>query len=128
MKRILIILICLLPLFLFAQPIQQRATGVITVQDARLSAQYNFFLPRYFDTTAANLQKGIDSCGALIFTRSDNYIWYRQCTPKLWVQVGTGAMDTIYVDSPLTCVKSNFVATPVAVVVSILSVSNVAFR
>ena len=101
MKRILIILICLLPLFLFAQPIQQRATGVITVQDARLSAQYNFFLPRYFDTTAANLQKGIDSCGALIFTRSDNYIWYRQCTPKLWVQVGTGAMDTIYVDSPL---------------------------
>jgi len=57
------------------------------VQDARLAAQYNFFVPRYADTVFANLNKGIDTCGALIFTYDYNGFWYRQCSPKKWVQL-----------------------------------------
>ncbi|HMW11058.1 MAG TPA: hypothetical protein PJ987_11510, partial [Bacteroidia bacterium] len=52
-------------------------------------SQYNAFLPRYNDTTAANLQKGIDSCGAIIFTYDIAALWFRSCSngSKQWVQI-----------------------------------------
>ncbi len=87
MKRI--ILICSLiisGLIAFSQPIVNRASQSNTVSDGRLQAQYNLFTPRYNDTTSANLQKGIDSCGAIIYTRFPQAKWTRYCNPKRWVR------------------------------------------
>ncbi len=67
--------------------IVNRASQANTVQDARLAAQYNFIPPRYVDTIEANTKIGLDSCGALIFTRDGKY-WLRNCSPvKKWVLV-----------------------------------------
>jgi hypothetical protein len=84
-----IILICfalVIGLIAFGQPIVNRAGASNTVSDARWQAQLNAFLPRYNDTTAANLQKGIDSAGAKIYTRNPQAIWYRAANPKRWVK------------------------------------------
>jgi hypothetical protein len=87
MKRIVVSLLVLFAtISAFAQPLTRRAMDVNTVSDARLQAEKNFFLPRYADTTAANLSKGIDSCGALIFTYDNNTQWLRACNPKRWVK------------------------------------------
>jgi hypothetical protein len=89
--------IILLFLFVFSycvgtsQSISQRSQPVITVQDARLFAQFNFRPPVFSDTIQANLQIGLDSCGALIFSRSINSYYYRACSPKRWVAIGSGS-------------------------------------
>lgn len=74
-----------------SQSISQRSQPVITVQDARLFAQYNFRPPVFSDTVQANLQIGLDSCGALIFSRSINSYYYRACSPKRWVAIASGS-------------------------------------
>jgi hypothetical protein len=82
-----------------SQPISYRASDVITVSDGRLQAQYNLFIPRYTDTTAANLKKGIDSCGAIIYTYEGNKIWKRSCNPKKWEELsssgGSGTVTSV---------------------------------
>lgn len=91
MKKLLVILSFLFyAVVSFAQsrPIVQRSGPANTVQDAAWGAQYNAFMPRYADTTAANNQKGIDSCGAIIFTYDINNYWVRACSPKRWSRVG----------------------------------------
>lgn len=86
----------LLVLFVFmyvlgkSQAISQRGTSAVTVQDARLFTQYNFRPPVFPDTTSANAQIGLDSCGALIFSRDINAYYYRACSPKRWVAVSGG--------------------------------------
>jgi hypothetical protein len=70
-----------------SQAITQRGTTAVTVQDARLFAQYNFRPPAFTDTVQANLQIGIDSCGALIYSRDINSYYYRACSPKRWVRL-----------------------------------------
>lgn len=88
--------IILLVLFVFSycvgtsQSISQRSQPVITVQDGRLFAQYNFRPPVFADTIQANLQIGLDSCGALIFSRDINSYYLRACSPKRWVAVSSG--------------------------------------
>ena len=79
-----------------AQPITQRGTSSVTVQDARLFAQFNFRPPVFPDTVTANQNIGIDSCGALIFSRDINAYYYRACSPKRWVRFssGGGSVDT----------------------------------
>lgn len=89
MRKILSLAFVLVSLAGLSQPIVNRAGQANTVIDARHGAKYNFYLPRFADTTAANLQKGIDTCGALISTY-DNKIWKRDCGPKTWVEVGSG--------------------------------------
>lgn len=76
------------------QNIVNRASSANTVQDMRLQVGYNLYVPRYNDTTAANLVTlppsspiGIDSCGAIIFTYDINNFWARACSPKRWVRV-----------------------------------------
>ena len=93
MKKLISVLLFLIICFVSSsQPIVNRSNSSITVQDSRFSAQYNLLTPRYDDTTAANLQKGIDSCGALIFTYSTNSLWVRSCADgKKWIEVGSGA-------------------------------------
>lgn len=92
-KILLILLVCFSYVAGSSQAIIQRGTSAVTVQDDRWKGRLNAFLPAYTDTTAANLQKGIDSCGAIIFTY--NYgLWYRACSPKRWVQVIPGSSPT----------------------------------
>ena len=92
-KILLILLVCFSYVAGSSQAIIQRGTSAVTVQDDRWKARLNAFLPAYTDTSAANLQKGIDSCGAIIFTY--NYgLWYRACSPKRWVQVIPGSSPT----------------------------------
>ncbi len=90
MKKLLTLLFILISVVTFSQTIVYRSNNVITVSDARLQAQLNFYVPRYADTTAANAQIGIDSCGALIFTYDVNNYWVRKCSPKRWEEIGGG--------------------------------------
>ncbi len=95
MKKILTILLIFLTIISHSQispnaPLFQRSTPGNTVVDARLMAQYNFYTPRYTDTTAANVPSSLstaDSCGALIFTYDVNALWLRVCSPKHWERV-----------------------------------------
>jgi len=80
----------------------------------RLQAEKNFFVPRYNDTTEANLNKGIDSCGALIFSRDVNAFYYRACNPKKWTAIAGGSGSTPTLQQVLTqgsTVTSNNVIT-----------------
>lgn len=92
MKKIFSILFILI-LYIngFGQSVVPRSNSSITVQDSRWQAQYNLFTPRYADTTAANLQKGIDSLGAIIYTYDVQSFWGRQYSGgKKWVALGSG--------------------------------------
>ena len=96
MKRLLLFLLSILAFgTAISQPVSNRSSNAITAQDARLAAQFNFFVPRYTDTTAANSQKGIDSSGAIIFTTSDNRLWKRSYgAPKFWIPIGDNSGST----------------------------------
>jgi hypothetical protein len=78
----------------FAQREVDRAGAQNTVVDQRLRAKLNFVLPTFADTTAANLQKGNDTCGALIYTTNLEKLYSRQCNPRKWIEVGSGAVGT----------------------------------
>lgn len=87
-----LILFLLISVTCFSQSIVNRANSSYTVQDARLAAQYNLLTPRYADSTAANLQIGIDTCGAVVYLYSTHTFWYRSCasSTKKWVEIGSG--------------------------------------
>lgn len=105
MKKLLSIILVLVSLSAFSQPVINRSLSVNTVSDARLQAQRNLFTPRYVDTTSANLDKGVDSCGAIIFTYSTNSLWLRACNPKRWVQ-GSGGGGTIVTENTESVILS----------------------
>lgn len=85
MKKILIPILLFLCSYAFSQPVVNRSSSVVTVQDSRLKAQYNLIIPNFNDTTSANVQIGIDSAGAIIHTYNPDVLWYRQSFPKKWV-------------------------------------------
>lgn len=106
MKKIIIFLLVLFYCITgMAQPVTQRGSATITVYDARSGATFNMFMPRYADTTSANTNLGIDSCGAIIYTYNDKAGWFRQCSPKKWVLFGSSGgnnnTDTIYTEIPI---------------------------
>lgn len=89
MIRYLVLITSLLSSYIgISQSVIQRTNGTNTVNDPRFMSGKNFFTPRYADTTAANLDKGIDSCGALIYTYDINNCWIRMCSPKRWDRIG----------------------------------------
>ena len=92
MKKILFILTILFAsVTCFSQSIVPRANSSYTVQDSRFSAALNLFVPRYADTTAANLAKGIDSLAAIIYTYDVQSFWGRSYSSgKKWVALGSG--------------------------------------
>jgi len=106
MKRIIVLFVLLLgSIISIAQPVTQRGTASVTVQDARLFAELNFRPPAFPDTVRANQQIGLDSCGALIYSRDINAYYYRACSPKRWVRVASGGStsDSAYLSyRPLT--------------------------
>jgi hypothetical protein len=57
------------------------------------------YMARYSDTTAANLHMLIDTCGAHFFSYATNTVWVRACSPKHWIEVGSGGgigtLDTL---------------------------------
>ena len=106
MKKIIVLFALLLgSIISIAQPVTQRGTSAVTVQDSRLFAEFNFRPPAFPDTIRANQQIGLDSCGALIFSRDINAYYYRACSPKRWVRVASGGStsDSAYLSyRPLT--------------------------
>lgn len=95
MKKFIITLTLLfLVFFCFSQGVLVRTTGTQTVEDMRLMAGLNFYVPVYPDTTTANLtaNKGIDSAGALIFCRDINGFRIRRSNPKRWDYVTDSAV------------------------------------
>lgn len=89
MKKILIfITLLILSISAFAQPATR---STINVNDDKLHVRLNFIPPRYDDTTQANLNLGLDSCGAIIYTRTDQKLWKRVCFPtKHWEEIRSG--------------------------------------
>ena len=66
--------------------------SLTNVADKSLYVDNHFTPPRYDDTTQANLNLGLDSCGAIIYTRSDQKLWKRVCSPtKHWEEIGSGS-------------------------------------
>lgn len=107
MKKLFLFLFVLVSYYgAICQPVTQRSSKTITVMDARFDAAFNMYLPRYYDTTEANLSEsiGIDSCGAMIFTYINNGCWFRQCSPKKWVLFGSthgnNGSDTLFAQLP----------------------------
>lgn len=107
MKKLILFLFVLVSYYgAICQPVTQRSSKTITVMDARSGAIYNMYLPRYYDTTEANLSEsiGIDTCGAMIFTYINNGCWFRQCSPKKWVMFGStngnNGSDTLFAQLP----------------------------
>lgn len=91
MKRFISLVFVLISLQGFGQFVN-RSNLSLTVQDARLAALKNLVIPRYYDTTTANLSDNIgqDTSGAIIYTRNDNKIWKRGNSPKKWDEIGGG--------------------------------------
>jgi hypothetical protein len=98
MKKLFILLffICC-AIFSFAQipkypQVQQSANtdSSILITNA-LQARGGLINGVYTDTTAANLRHIRQYPGALIYTSSDNLLWYRNSTATAWIQVGAGA-------------------------------------
>jgi hypothetical protein len=90
-KIIFALTLCLVSVFSFSQPIVTRSGAANTVMDSRWGAIYNAYAPRYADTTAANLQIGIDTAGAYIYNYATKTFWFRQHAPKKWVEFGSGS-------------------------------------
>lgn len=102
MKKILLVIFTLISFYSFSQPVSPRSNSSVTVMDSRWMAQYNLFVPRFPDTLTANNFKGIDTCGAIIFTYDVNGLWYRQCSPKKWVQISSGGSGVTAANNGLT--------------------------
>ncbi len=112
MKRLIYILLLLISVQSFSQRIVQRSTQANTVADSRLMAQLNFFIPRYEDTTAANVPgaMGLDTCGQVIFTYNDNAFWFRACSPRRWksYQYETNLPDGVYAGGEVAYTGTGF--------------------
>ena len=88
MRFVFLICFIVFSLTSFSQPIVQRASPSNTVADWNLYTLRSFRPPVFVDTAAANASlPQLDSCGRLIFTYDYNGFWYRQCSPKKWVQL-----------------------------------------
>lgn len=81
-----------------AQKEATRTFGTNTVVDPRFRATLNLIIPRYADTTMANIVGNIgnDSLGAFIQTWNDNKLWIRGKvgSSKRWYEVGGGSTLT----------------------------------
>lgn len=99
-KVIAFIVFSLLLMTLSAQPISNRSSTVITVQDGNLFSLNSFRPACFVDTTAANAVTTLDSSGKLIFSYADNSYWMRGYSPKKWIKiVNTG---NIFANNGLT--------------------------
>lgn len=137
MKKILLIPFLFFSAIVFSQTIVNRAGPANTVADPRLQATKNLYLPRYNDTTTANIaganltvnNLGIDSCGAKIYTRNPQAVWTRYCNPKRWVREGAdasggGSVVTIINDSTLVICDGNGVCDTIHFSTTVVNINN----
>jgi len=110
MKKILYILLLLISVNTIGQPVLQRATSGNTVKDERWMAGLNAFMPRFSDTSAASLAKGIDSSAALVYIYSTSSFWFRQHSPKRWVQIS--GSDSLLTGGTITSIPTVGYAAP----------------
>lgn len=94
MKYILLILALLCSISSYSQIIARSTNTSNTLTDERLHIKRILGIPRYIDTTAANINKGEDSCGTIIYTYP-NKMWIRSCSPKAWTEVGAGSITEV---------------------------------
>jgi hypothetical protein len=92
MNKIKILIgLLLLGTFAQAQVVVPRSPASIHAVDARLEITRNAILPRYNDTTQANLDLGKDSIGAIIMLRATGQVFVRAQLSgvKYWKQLAT---------------------------------------
>lgn len=99
MKKLITILFVLLSVISIAQKNDvPRASAANVVVDQNLKVGQNFYIPRYTDTTAANINllSTQDTAGAIIFTYDINNFWIRvgPNRPHRWQQ-GSGGGATL---------------------------------
>jgi len=96
MNKVFVILLAFIVMCLncFSQTLTPPNTPGVTgrstlpVEDRYLFVRQHFGLPRYSDTTQANIYNGLqDTCGAVIFTYDAKALWFRSCSPKKWIQI-----------------------------------------
>ena len=90
MKKILLFLLLIVSIYSFGQTGYQTRKVKERI-DGRFMVDSVFNMPRYTDTTAANLHKGLDTCGAMFFSYTKDSVYYRACNPKRWICVGSGS-------------------------------------
>lgn len=61
-----------------------RSNSSFVPEDYNLSVRSGFYIPRFDDTTQANANTKIDTCGRVIFTYDSNFVWIRICSPRHW--------------------------------------------
>lgn len=98
MKQFFLVVFLFTSLKVFAQPVQNGSSASVTVANQRTINVKNFSIPRYADTTAANLNLGVDTSGALIYTYNDQKQWIRKHNPKRWEEVGSTSNEYQWVD------------------------------
>jgi lysophospholipase L1-like esterase len=74
MRKIILFFLLLIPFLVRAQTFVERSGPAITVQDYRLGAKLNFYLPH---THGLTLNGGLDTLGAAIYEDSSGHVWYR---------------------------------------------------
>jgi len=91
MKKILFFILLIVSIQSFAQPtgfqkriVNERIQGGFMVDSLMI-------MPRFTDTTEANLHKRFDTCGAYFFSYTKDSVYYRACNPKRWVSVGSSS-------------------------------------
>lgn len=78
---------------------QQRSLPANRPEDYNLFIRDQLGIPRFTDTTQANINTTLDTCGRIIYTYNADAFWIRACYPvKHWVQ-GTGSIVNIFNNS-----------------------------
>lgn len=107
MKKILFLFLLIISFKGFSQTLTPPNTPGVTgrstlpVEDKFFFARQHLGLPRYNDTTQANVYGGIDTLGAQIYTYDWNGMWFRAYNTngtKYWRQLtpgGTPSLDTV---------------------------------
>lgn len=88
MKNTLLLLLLFISSYSYSQIVPRSTNTSNTLTDERLLIKQILVIPRYTDTTAANLKKGEDSTGAMIQTYGGGVsrFWVRKGLPKRWIQ------------------------------------------
>src|ERR1700749_3867418 len=103
MKKLSVTLLILFTAFIsFSQGLPKivpRTSDAITVQDPRLKASLNLYIPVVSDTTSA-LNGGLDSLGAIIQVRSTGKQYKRDTVlggGHKWTEIGSGGSGIVQV-------------------------------
>lgn len=84
----------------YATPFQQIGgkNAMVAINGGGI-ADSTFVIPRYTDTSAANMTRTVWYGGSIIFTSSDNNLWVRNITATKWIKINgtpsSGSVDSV---------------------------------